>query len=239
MSDRGLAEERINRFFQSMAQQAAQSSESELLQENKSLHQRIAALQRTERDLLAEYQNLTRKLGAMKQHHERRARQWNEGMRRKETEYEARMRELGEQMMDLAGRNPQKQLPGIPSNEEISTWFDDQDGAWNKWATTFGHQDANRLADGLHPLQLQELCGDVKGFVRMTDTGTLPPEIVTGGKEALHTLLNGMLAHFICDEILASLMWVFVATSLGTLESPSIVPAKSCPGCLVSASAWR
>ncbi|KAK4121159.1 hypothetical protein N657DRAFT_657768 [Parathielavia appendiculata] len=227
-SDRGLAEERINRFLQSMAQQAAQSSESELLQENKSLYQRIAALQRTERELLAENQDLTRKLAALKQHHERRARQWNEGIRRKETEYEARMRELGKQLLDLVSKNPQK-LPGILSDEEISAWFDEQDGAWNKWATTFGHQDANRLADGLHPLQLQELCGDVKAFVRMTESGTLPPEIVGGGKEALHTLLNGMLANFICDEIIASPMWVFVAASLGTLESPGIFPAKALP----------
>jgi hypothetical protein len=41
-------------------------------------------LQRTERELLAENQDLTRKLAALKQHHERRARQWNEGLRRRE-----------------------------------------------------------------------------------------------------------------------------------------------------------
>ncbi|KAK4104369.1 hypothetical protein N658DRAFT_389452, partial [Parathielavia hyrcaniae] len=227
--DRGLGEERINRFLQSMAQQAAQSSDSELLQENKSLYQRIAALQRTERELLAENQDLTRKLAALKQHHERRARQWNEGTRRKEIEYEARMRELGEQLLDFVSKNPQK-LPGILSNEEISAWFDEQDGAWSKWATTFGHQDANRLAHCLHPMQLQELCADVRAFVRMTDAGSLPPEIVSGGKEALHTLLNGMLANFICDEVIASPMWVFVAASLGTLESPGLVPAKALPG---------
>ena len=64
----------------------------------------------------------------------------------------------------------------------------------------------------------------------MTDTGGLPPELLDGGKEALHTLLNGMLAHFLCDEILASPMWVFVAASLGTLESPGMVPAKSLLG---------
>ena len=224
-NDRGLADERINRFLQSMAQQAAQTAESEVLQENRSLYQRIAALQRTERELLAENQDLTRKLAAMKQHHERRARQWNEGSRRRDIDYETRMRELGEQLLDLVSRHPQT-LPGILSNEEITTWFDDQDAAWYAWATTFGHQDGQRLSSGLHPLQLQELCGDVRGFVRMTDTGGLPPELLDGGKEALHTLLNGMLAHFLCDEILASPMWVFVAASLGTLESPGMVPTK-------------
>jgi hypothetical protein len=228
-SDRGLADDRINRFLQSMAQQAAQTSEADLLQENRSLYQRIAALQRTEREMLAENQDLTRRLSAAKQHHERRARQWNEGLRRKETEYEARMRELGEQLLDLASRNPQK-LPGILSNDEISAWFNDQDSCWNRWATTFGHQDGNRLGGSLHPLQLQELCGDVRGFVRMTDAGGLPSELLSGGKEAVHTLLNGMLAHFICAEIIASPMWVFVAASLGTLESPGIVPSKPVPG---------
>ncbi|KAL2130942.1 hypothetical protein VTI74DRAFT_5725 [Chaetomium olivicolor] len=212
-----------------MAQQAAQSSESELVQENRSLYQRISALQRTERELLAENQDLTRKLAALKQHHERRARQWNEGLRRKEIEYEARMRELGEQLLDLVSRHPQK-LPTILSNEEISAWFDDQDAAWNDWAKAFGHQDPARISSGLHPLQLQELCDDVKGFVRMTDAGGLPPEILTGGKEAVHTLLNGMLANFICEEIIASPMWVFMATSLGTLESPGIAAAKPLPG---------
>jgi hypothetical protein len=212
-----------------MAQQAAQSSESELLQENRSLYQRIAALQRTERELLAENQDLTRKLGALKQHHERRARQWNEGARRKDIEHEARMRELGEQLLDLVSRHPQK-LPGILSNDEISAWFEGQDTAWNSWAVAFGHQDANRLRDGLHPLQLQELCGGVRGFVRMTDAGGLPTELLAGGKEALYTLLNGMLANFICDEILASPMWVFVAASLGTLESPGVVPTNPLPG---------
>ena len=228
-NDRGLADERINRFLQSMAQQAAQTAESEVLQENRSLYQRIAALQRTERELLAENQDLTRKLAAMKQHHERRARQWNEGNRRKEIEYETRMRELGEQLLDLVSRHPQA-LPGVLSNEEITTWFDGQDAAWHSWATTFGHQDGQRLSSGLHPLQLQELCSDVRGFVRMTDTGGLPAELLDGGKEALHTLLNGTLAHFLCSEILASPMWVFVATSLGTLESPGIAPDKSLLG---------
>ena len=224
-NDRSMADERINRFLQSMAHQAAQTAESEVLQENRSLYQRIAALQRTERELLAENQDLTRKLAAMKQHHERRARQWNEASRRKDIEYETRMREMGEQLLDLVSKHPQT-LPGILSNEEITGWFDGQDAAWHDWATTFGHQDPQRLASGLHPLQLQELCGDVRGFVRMTDTGSLPPELLAGGKEALQTLLNGMLAHFLCGEILASPMWVFVATSLGTLESPGIAPAK-------------
>ncbi|KAL2016065.1 hypothetical protein VTK56DRAFT_4303 [Thermocarpiscus australiensis] len=138
---------------------------------------------------------------------------------------------MGEQLLDLASTHPQK-IRTLLSNEEISAWFDDQDAAWNDWARTFGHEDPNRLSSGLHPLQLQELCDEVKGFVRMTvgDSPSLPVELLNGGKEAVHTLLNAMLANFICAEILASPLWIFVATSLGTLESPGIVPAKPLAG---------
>ncbi|KAK4140014.1 uncharacterized protein C8A04DRAFT_40282 [Dichotomopilus funicola] len=228
-AERGLADERINRFLQSMPQQGSQVNDVELTEENRSLYQRIAALQRTERELLVENQDLTRKLAAMKQHHERRARQWNEGFRRKEIEHEAKVRELGEQLLDMVGRQAEK-LPGMLSNDDISTWFDEQDVAWNKWAITYGHTAGDRLTTGLHPIQLQELCSDVKAFVRMTDSGKLPPEILNGGKEALRTLLNGMLAHLICTDIIASPMWVLTAASLGSLESPGVVPSKPVPG---------
>lgn len=228
-SEKGLADERINRFLQSMAQQAAQTSENELAQENRSLYQRIAALQRTERELLSENQELVRKYTTLKQHHERRSRQWSEGLRRKETEYEARIQELSEQLLALTSTHPSKP-PTVLSNEDITSWFDDQDAAWNGWACTYAHQDPTRLSSGLHPLQLQELRDEVKGYVQMTDAGGLPQELLSGGKEAINTLLNGMLANFICSEILASPMCVFVATSLGTLESPGIFPAKPLPG---------
>jgi hypothetical protein len=227
-AERGLADDRINRFLYSMTQHTTLVSERELLQENRGLYQRVAALQRTERELLAQNQDLIRKFAALKSHHDRRARQWSEGLRRKEAEYEARIQEMGEHLLDLASAHPLK-IPSMLSNEEISAWFEDQDAAWNTWARTFGHQDSDRLASGLHPLQLQELCGEVKAFVRMTGPTVLPPELITGGQEGVHTLLNGMLANFICSEILASPFWIFVATSLGPLESPGIVPTKSIP----------
>lgn len=228
-TEKGMADERINRFLTSMAQQAAQDAESELVQENKSLYQRIAALQRTERELLAENQEVTRKFRELKHHHDRRARQWSEGLRRKESEDEARIQEMSEQLLDLTSTHPNK-LPTILSNEKISTWFDDQDASWNSWSRTFGHLDPKRLSNGLHPLQLKELCDEVKGYVRITEEGNLPPQLLEGGKEALHTLLNAMLANFICAEILASPLWVFQATSLGTLESPGTAFAKPFSG---------
>ncbi|KAL1844172.1 hypothetical protein VTJ49DRAFT_3828 [Mycothermus thermophilus] len=113
---------------------------------------------------------------------------------------------------------------GLPNVGERSL-----NAAWNNWATMFGHQDPNRLSSGLHPLQLKELCDAVKGFVRTTENGGLPAELVSGGSAAISTLLNGMLAHYICAEIIKSPMWVFVATSIGTLESPSIPPPKPLP----------
>jgi hypothetical protein len=185
-----------------MAQQAAHQADTELQQENRSLYQRIAALQRTERELLAENQDLNRKFAALRQHHDRRARQWGESLRRKETDYEARIQELSEQLLQLSSTHPHK-VPTVLSNEDISAWFGDQDIAWNSWSRAFGHEDPKRLSS-LHPLQLQDLCREVKRFVRMTDTGGLPSELLENGKEAVHTLLNGMLANFVCAEILAS-----------------------------------
>jgi hypothetical protein len=208
-----------------MAQQASQAAESELVQENRSLYQRISALQRTERDLLAENQDLTRKLAAFKQHHEQKARQWADVLHKKEAEYEARIQELSEKLLELSTAHSLK-APTILSNDEISAWFREQDAAWNNWATTFGHRNPDRLKTGLHPRQLQELCEEVKEFVRMTEGGGLPSELVSGGTPAINTLLNGMLAHFICTEIITSPMWLFVAASLGTLESPVVPPPK-------------
>ena len=89
---------------------------------------------------------------------------------------------LGEQLLGVVSRRPQR-LPGILSNEDISAWFDLQDAAWHGWATAFGHRDANPLSGGLRPIQLRELCDDVREFVRMTDSGGLPPELLSGGKE--------------------------------------------------------
>ncbi|EGS19726.1 uncharacterized protein CTHT_0042080 [Thermochaetoides thermophila DSM 1495] len=159
--------------------------ESELVQVIRNLYQRIAVLQHTEKELLAENQELSRKYIALKQHHDRRARQWNEALRRKETKYEARIADLGQQLLDLAATYPGK-LPNILSNEEILSWFDEQDFLWFALARAFAHDDPDRLRK-LYPAQLDELVSEVKEFVRLTEDEGLPPELLNGGKEVNNT----------------------------------------------------
>lgn len=166
----------------------------------------------------------------MKQHHERRARQWSSRLRLKEAEHEAKVLELSEQLIHASTKNGFQPL-GLSLND-ITSWAASQDTAWNRWATTFGHSDGDRLRTGLHPHELQQLSNDIGGFVRMPDTGGLPTELLTGGTRALKTLLNGMLAHFICAEIIASPMWVLIASTLGTMDGPRDIPPISGPGLL-------
>ncbi|KAK4456557.1 hypothetical protein QBC42DRAFT_190732 [Cladorrhinum samala] len=222
-TERGLASDRINRLFCSMDQQTVADVKEELEVENKRLHQWVSALQRVERDLLTERQKLKQQLEIQRQQHERDAKLWREALEQKEKQYQGRIHEMGEQLLDLT---TQKLRP-LVSNLEISNWFADQDAAWNAWARAYGHRDPTRLSVGLHPAQLQQICDEVKGFVQLTNVGKLPPAILHGGKEAVHTLLQAMLTNFFCKEILASPLWVFTATSLGTLESPNILPPRS------------
>ena len=222
-TERGLASDRINRLFCSMDQQTVADVKEELEVENKRLHQWVSALQRVERDLLTERQKLKQQLEIQRQQHERDAKLWREALEQKEKQYQGRIHEMGEQLLDLT---TQKLRP-LVSNLEISNWFADQDAAWNAWARAYGHRDPTRLSVGLHPAQLQQICDEVKGFVQLTNVGKLPPAILHGGKEAVHTLLQAMLTNFFCKEILASPLWVFTATSLGMLESPNILPPSS------------
>ena len=66
----------------------------ELAAENRSLHQRIAAMQRTELDLLSDNQRLSRKLAAAQKHYELRRDQWKEQWLSRERIYEERIRQL-------------------------------------------------------------------------------------------------------------------------------------------------
>ncbi|KAK4221518.1 hypothetical protein QBC38DRAFT_125818 [Podospora fimiseda] len=67
---------------------------SEILAENRSLHQRIAAMQRTELDLLNENRKLSRKLTAAQQHYEVRRDQWKEEWLNREKAYKDRIKAL-------------------------------------------------------------------------------------------------------------------------------------------------
>ncbi|KAK4170961.1 hypothetical protein QBC36DRAFT_250441 [Triangularia setosa] len=258
-----LTDEKVNRFLKSMQYYQSPSpprsshlgqivalgksseieSLSNLTAENKSLYQRVAALQLTERELLAESQRLVRQIAALnhqltmameeleasKQQNEAYNQHWRKVFTEKEDQYQKRIHEIGAQLIELSSThpNPRKSKP-LASNDEITIWFTDQDAAWRAWARAYGHHDPNRLLDGLHPAQLQEICTEVKGFVQLTNVEKLPVAILNGGREAVHTLLQAMLANFFCTEILGNPYWVFTAASLGTLESPSVsLPPKA------------
>lgn len=232
-AERELAQNRVNMYLtqhqqqnqeqiiQTPIQQQPSGPDKELLLENRGLYQRVAALQRTERDLLAENQELLRQFNQLKQHHDVRRKQWRDQLRQREREYEARIHELEDHMLQLAIANPTRVAP-IQTDKDIIHWFAEQEHARRVWSQDYAHRDANRLCEGLHPVQLAELCEGVKEFVKLNEDKTLPEELPTNSSETTQLLLQGMLADFISTEILASPFWVFTAISAGTLESPSV-----------------
>ena len=233
-NDHELAKMKVNRFLQSMPQhpqhqyhtprQAGSSSydvDKELLLENRSLHQRISALQRTESQLLSENGEMVRQYNQLKQHHENRKRQLREEALRREQDLEEQIQQLREQvtrqkeqMLNITAAPPQPPLIAqLHSDESISLQLAELGDAWQAWAQDFASHDIGRLSTGLHLLQQIELCDAVKGFVKLTGKGQLPDEILQSGAEMVQIILHAMLANFICTEALASPFWVFNAIS--------------------------
>lgn len=210
----------------------------ELLQENRGLYQRVAALQRTERDLLAENQELVRQLAMFKKHHETRHQQWKDEYQKiKEREkillveaqqLKQKIMRQEEQILDLAVANAQIEnpAPGL-SDKQITTWFAEHDESWFSWAQSFASQDPNRLSSGLHSLQLYEVCDGIKSFVKLTDDFKLPAELLVKGTDMIQAVLHGLLVNFICTETLSSPFWIFNAISAGSPESPFVAPATA------------
>lgn len=234
--DRGIAtNEKVNRLLHSISNTSAPlESQAELLLENRSLQQRISALQRTESDLLEQNQRLTHQLESLKKQYDVRIRQWKDEVREGKKKLQDRIRALEAEVVEkdqqLQGLGLDNEL-GL-SDEDIRTWFAERTKAWHVWTEEFGHRDPNRVQTGLHPLQMRELCEGVKSFVSLTDGDKLPDELLNGigdGKaKAAHVLLYGMLSHFIIYEALQSPFWVFAAFSGSALELESpIVPRNN------------
>jgi len=242
-ADGGSLNDRVLRYLDSIPQNEPEEAESELLLENRSLHQRIAALQRTERDLLRENQkwlkekqsmqkgkeDLLQQYNLLKKHYEGRRQLWKDERRQLEEAYEDRIDELQAQLADkeaeLNRRKPettshcesctslQRPLPGV---EEIDSWISARSNGWQIWATTYAHRDPQRLQSGLTAGQMTELCHSVKEFVNLTSEGTLPDALLSmKGAQATQALLHGMLSDFIVEETLKSPFWVFAALSHG------------------------
>ncbi|KAK0721061.1 hypothetical protein B0H67DRAFT_211773 [Lasiosphaeris hirsuta] len=231
--------EMVSMFSNSITQDPPADPAKELLIENCSLQQRIAALQRVERDMLNENHGLVQQLASFKQHYETRRRQWKNDSREREKAYEARIRELEERVARqdeelLQAGTIRSKSESSMSNTETSAWFTTRTSAWQTWAEDFAHGDSERIQSGLHPLQLSEVCESVKSFVRLTDDGKLPDELTSSpngenGVKTVHVLLHGMLVHFVISEIFRSPFWVFAALSASglELESPSVLRANS------------
>ncbi|KAK3326702.1 hypothetical protein B0H66DRAFT_472613 [Apodospora peruviana] len=233
LQERELANSKVNRFLHQMAQQDPPNAEKELLQENRSLYQRISTLQRIEREMLAENQDLMRQYQALRQHHDIRRRQWRDDYRLREKAFATRLQQLKEQIaqqetqMLQMSRTHTKKIAPLLSDMDIVKWFADKDAAWYGWAKDNAFHDSSQLLSKLHPLQLEELCEGVKDFVKLTADGRLPDEILAGGTEMVPTLLHGMVTNFICNEALASPFWVFSAIGVNALESPSVAAQTS------------
>ena len=245
-------DDRINRFLDSIPTGATaqeDDAQEDLLAENRSLQQRIAALQRTETELLSENQrllkekqsllkgkqDLSQQYVALKKHYETRKRQWQTEIEDVEDEYEARIVDLQQQLFEreeelrqvgrlgttttIAKVIPEQSL----SSTDISSWINTRSCAWREWAQTFAHRSPNRLRTGLHPVQMAELCLNVNDFVRLRDDGSLPEELLS--VRSAGTLLYGMLSNFIMLETLETPFWIFTAiqaASEAELVSPCL-----------------
>jgi hypothetical protein len=210
---------------------ATLDSTEELAKENRSLHQRIAALQRTETDLLSENQSLAHKLTSVQKRHESRQKRWKEEVVKREDEFracikdlESRLAQKEEELSRIAiSRAGETTLGDI----DVTSWLVTKGNTWSEWAHEFAHPDPNRIRPDLHPLHLRELCEGVKDFVRLTDNGEFPEELLAisdGDFRPAQLLLHGMLANFIVSETLGSPFWVFDVISADALEleSPSV-----------------
>ncbi len=219
--------DKIDRFLRSMT---PIDLGDDLAKENRSLHQRVAALQRTERDLLNDNQELARRLASVQKRHDTRRHQWKEELLNRERVFEARIKDLEsrlarqeEEFVRIALDRPKETALG---DSAISSWLAAKANIWREWAGDFAHRDPSRVQSGLHPLQRTELCEGVKHFVRLSETGQLPGELLTSpaNDEAwtARVLLHGMLANFIISQTLASPFWVFdvIAPNSLELESP-------------------
>ncbi|KAK4247871.1 hypothetical protein C7999DRAFT_14164 [Corynascus novoguineensis] len=202
-----------------------------LVKENRSLHQRISALQRTESDLLNENQELAGRLSSAQRRYNSRRQQWAEELMSRENTLNARIRDLEAKLAqkeEVLSRRDFNWIHEGPLDEaDIVIGLAAKTTAWRKWVDDFTHRDPNRVRSGLHPMQLRELCEGVRHFVRLNNKGELPEELLnpphSDGSWSSRVLLHGMLANFIIFETLNSPFWVFDAISANAneLESPS------------------
>ncbi|KAK5659931.1 hypothetical protein OQA88_13396 [Cercophora sp. LCS_1] len=158
--------ESVSRYLRNQARGPPSDPTRELVQENTSLHQRIAGLQRSERDLLLENQELNRQLTSFRNLHESRRKKWREQHRDRERAYQARIQELE---AGIAQQDMERKRQAVVASErahlltdaDLISWFTIRSTAWQSWADDYAHLDPKRVQSGLHPIQMLELCEGV------------------------------------------------------------------------------
>ena len=199
----------------------------QLAEENRSLQERITALQRNEQRLLQENRSLAEHVAGLEQRQEAQRRQFEDSLRQSRASFEARIRELENQMCHQQRQMAQQPranaaAQGDPkwpalSDTDVSAWFAARGESWSAWAQRFAHRNPNRIIE-LNSYKQQEVRNGVRHFVRLTGDGRLPPPLAPSGGgggtlDVTTLLLHGMLANFIVSETLASPLWIFAALS--------------------------
>ncbi|KAL2130953.1 hypothetical protein VTI74DRAFT_5736 [Chaetomium olivicolor] len=215
--------EKVQRFLRSMT---PPSPIQELIKENRSLQQRIAALQRTEQGLLNDNQDLARRLASAQKRHDTRRQKWKEELLNREKVFEARIRDLESRLAlqeeDIFRLALDQSRETSLDDKTITSWFANKADIWRRWTHYAAHRDPNRVQSGLHPLQVRELCDGVKHFVQLTDNGELPDTLMApAGFQTAQVLLDGLLANFMFSSTMESPFWVFDVLRVNSLEMES------------------
>ncbi|CCC13404.1 unnamed protein product [Sordaria macrospora k-hell] len=172
----------------------------------------------------------------------------------KVAEQEKQIAERDERIAELEkATTPKKSFKSQPeqglvlSNSDISTWFSTRTAVWNSWVDEFTHPNVNRIIE-LHPVQQKELFRSIQKFIRLTQEGQLPPELLDSAKNdganVTRLILYAMLANFITSEALLPPFWAFNAlqrNDLAELTSPTLTrPGSMSPvGFRMDLASWE
>ena len=214
---------------------------SEVVLENMRLYQRIASLQRSENNLQQDNRDLSRYMSSLQQDEQTCQRAWEEEVQMMESAFDDKLKELEhvatqqkDRLREMASSRsltaqsssaspplsrppPQPMHPDL-THTKINSWFRTRGNSWYEWADDYAYRDLDRIVN-LDMIQQRELCRGAKPFVRLTDEGKLPPEMLVDRRiNTSQILLHGLLANFIATEIITSPRWIFAALNVNRAE---------------------
>lgn len=215
----------------------------EVALENMRLSQRISSLQRWEKSLEKDNLTLTQYMSSLRQEDETCQRTWEKKVQEMESACEGQIKEL--EKVAVQQKHRLREMPGFRSmsarasppprpmhpdltNAKINSWFRTRGNIWYEWADDYAHRDLDRIIN-LDMIQQNELCRRAATFVRLTDEGDLPSELLVNRRiNPSQILLHGLLANFIATEIIASPRWIFAALNVNRAKfvSPDSSPVS-------------